>query len=119
MKRKADPKSDRLKIRFLRSLATEKEKQIRKSEILQTLTPPGDLLESLAKMVLLAAARDYVGRMLQDISGMKVLILDPQTVRFPLPSGPTPELDLAFSAAGSVTHRSYLGSLYPDSIPLN
>ncbi|XP_058103232.1 vacuolar protein sorting-associated protein 45 homolog [Magnolia sinica] len=31
-------------------------------------------------MVLFSAARDYVGRMLQDISGMKVLILDSQTV---------------------------------------
>ncbi|XP_077250276.1 vacuolar protein sorting-associated protein 45 homolog isoform X1 [Tasmannia lanceolata] len=31
-------------------------------------------------MVLISAARDYVGRMLQDISGMKVLILDNQTV---------------------------------------
>ncbi|CAK7346832.1 unnamed protein product [Dovyalis caffra] len=32
------------------------------------------------KMVLVSAARDYVNRMLQDISGMKVLILDSQTV---------------------------------------
>ncbi|ERN16923.1 vacuolar protein sorting-associated protein 45 homolog isoform X2 [Amborella trichopoda] len=31
-------------------------------------------------MVLISAARDYVTRMLQDISGMKVLILDSQTV---------------------------------------
>lgn len=31
-------------------------------------------------MVLVSAARDYINRMLQDISGMKVLILDPQTV---------------------------------------
>uniref|UniRef100_A0A2P2KR14 Vacuolar protein sorting-associated protein 45-like protein n=3 Tax=Rhizophora mucronata TaxID=61149 RepID=A0A2P2KR14_RHIMU len=31
-------------------------------------------------MVLVSAARDYVNRMLQDISGMKVLILDSQTV---------------------------------------
>ncbi|XP_038726291.1 vacuolar protein sorting-associated protein 45 homolog isoform X2 [Tripterygium wilfordii] len=31
-------------------------------------------------MVLVTAARDYVNRMLQDISGMKVLILDSQTV---------------------------------------
>ncbi|XP_038680056.1 vacuolar protein sorting-associated protein 45 homolog isoform X1 [Tripterygium wilfordii] len=32
------------------------------------------------KMVLVTAARDYVNRMLQDITGMKVLILDSQTV---------------------------------------
>ena len=31
-------------------------------------------------MVLTSSARDYVNRMLQDISGMKVLILDSQTV---------------------------------------
>ncbi|XP_052203205.1 vacuolar protein sorting-associated protein 45 homolog isoform X2 [Diospyros lotus] len=31
-------------------------------------------------MVLVSAARDYINRMLQDISGMKVLILDSQTV---------------------------------------
>ncbi|XP_043809263.1 vacuolar protein sorting-associated protein 45 homolog isoform X2 [Manihot esculenta] len=31
-------------------------------------------------MVLVAAVRDYINRMLQDISGMKVLILDSQTV---------------------------------------
>lgn len=31
-------------------------------------------------MVLITAVRDYVNRMLQDISGMKVLILDSQTV---------------------------------------
>ncbi|KAJ4965913.1 hypothetical protein NE237_017762 [Protea cynaroides] len=31
-------------------------------------------------MVLISAARDYITRMLQDISGMKVLILDSQTV---------------------------------------
>lgn len=31
-------------------------------------------------MVLVTAARDYINRMLQDISGMKVLILDSQTV---------------------------------------
>ncbi|KAJ7959245.1 vacuolar protein sorting 45 [Quillaja saponaria] len=31
-------------------------------------------------MVLISAARDYINRMLQDISGMKVLILDSQTV---------------------------------------
>ncbi|PIA26763.1 hypothetical protein AQUCO_08900016v1 [Aquilegia coerulea] len=31
-------------------------------------------------MVLISAARDYIARMLQDISGMKVLILDSQTV---------------------------------------
>ncbi|KAJ8648852.1 hypothetical protein MRB53_001875 [Persea americana] len=31
-------------------------------------------------MALTSAARDYIGRMLQDISGMKVLILDSQTV---------------------------------------
>ncbi|KAA8546526.1 hypothetical protein F0562_002735 [Nyssa sinensis] len=31
-------------------------------------------------MVLISAVRDYVNRMLQDISGMKVLILDSQTV---------------------------------------
>ncbi|KAL8171940.1 hypothetical protein V2J09_023744 [Rumex salicifolius] len=31
-------------------------------------------------MVVVAAARDYINRMLQDISGMKVLILDSQTV---------------------------------------
>ncbi|GLU18485.1 hypothetical protein SLE2022_347830 [Rubroshorea leprosula] len=30
-------------------------------------------------MVLVAAVRDYINRMLQDISGMKVLILDSQT----------------------------------------
>lgn len=34
----------------------------------------------LTKMVLVTAARDYINRMLQDISGMKVLILDSQTV---------------------------------------
>lgn len=32
-------------------------------------------------MVVVSAARDYVNRMLQDISGMKVLILDSHTVR--------------------------------------
>lgn len=32
------------------------------------------------KMVVISAARDYVNRMLQDISGMKVLILDSSTV---------------------------------------
>ncbi|KAJ8762971.1 hypothetical protein K2173_023100 [Erythroxylum novogranatense] len=31
-------------------------------------------------MVVVSAARDYINRMLQDISGMKVLILDSQTV---------------------------------------
>jgi hypothetical protein len=31
-------------------------------------------------MVLVSAARDYINRLLQDISGMKVLILDSQTV---------------------------------------
>ncbi|CAA7402333.1 unnamed protein product [Spirodela intermedia] len=31
-------------------------------------------------MVVVSVARDYVGRMLQDISGMKVLVLDSQTV---------------------------------------
>ncbi|KAK4747650.1 hypothetical protein SAY87_014236 [Trapa incisa] len=31
-------------------------------------------------MVLVSAARDYINRMLQDISGMKVLVLDSQTV---------------------------------------
>ncbi|KAG5612175.1 hypothetical protein H5410_023456 [Solanum commersonii] len=31
-------------------------------------------------MVLVAAVRDYINRMLQDISGMKVLILDSSTV---------------------------------------
>lgn len=31
-------------------------------------------------MVLISAVRDYINRMLQDISGMKVLILDPSTV---------------------------------------
>ncbi|KAF2291267.1 hypothetical protein GH714_021132 [Hevea brasiliensis] len=30
-------------------------------------------------MVLVSAVRDYINRMLQDISGMKVLVLDPQT----------------------------------------
>lgn len=33
-----------------------------------------------SKMVLVSAVRDYVNRMLQDISGMKVLVLDSQTV---------------------------------------
>ncbi|MCD7446618.1 vacuolar protein sorting-associated protein 45 [Datura stramonium] len=33
-------------------------------------------------MVLVAAVRDYINRMLQDISGMKVLILDSSTVSF-------------------------------------
>lgn len=33
-------------------------------------------------MVLVAAGRDYINRMLQDISGMKVLILDSSTVSF-------------------------------------
>ncbi|XP_021605093.1 vacuolar protein sorting-associated protein 45 homolog isoform X2 [Manihot esculenta] len=33
------------------------------------------------KMVLVSAVRDYINRMLQDISGMKMLILDSQTVR--------------------------------------
>lgn len=32
------------------------------------------------KMVLVSAVRDYISRMLQDISGMKVLILDSHTV---------------------------------------
>ena len=32
------------------------------------------------KMVLVSAVRDYINRMLQDISGMKVLILDSHTV---------------------------------------
>ncbi|KAG0500063.1 hypothetical protein HPP92_000135 [Vanilla planifolia] len=31
-------------------------------------------------MVLISVVREYIGRMLQDISGMKVLILDSQTV---------------------------------------
>lgn len=31
-------------------------------------------------MVLVTATRDYINRMLQDISGMKVLVLDSQTV---------------------------------------
>lgn len=34
----------------------------------------------IGKMVLVSSVRDYVNRMLQDISGMKVLILDSQTV---------------------------------------
>lgn len=33
-------------------------------------------------MVLIAVVRDYINRMLHDISGMKVLILDSQTVFF-------------------------------------
>ena len=32
-------------------------------------------------MVLITLVRDYIGRMLQDIPGMKVLILDSSTVR--------------------------------------
>lgn len=32
-------------------------------------------------MVLVTAVRDYINKMLQDISGMKVLILDSNTVR--------------------------------------
>jgi vacuolar protein sorting-associated protein 45 len=32
-------------------------------------------------MVLIPLVRDYIDRMLHDVSGMKVLILDPQTVR--------------------------------------
>ena len=31
-------------------------------------------------MVLISVVRDYINKMLQDISGMKVLILDSQTV---------------------------------------
>lgn len=31
-------------------------------------------------MVLVTSVRDYINRMLQDISGMKVLILDSETV---------------------------------------
>ena len=34
------------------------------------------------KMVLISVVRDYINRMLHDISGMKVLILDSQTVIF-------------------------------------
>lgn len=36
--------------------------------------------KKLKKMVLISAVRDYISRMLQDISGMKVLILDSHTV---------------------------------------
>lgn len=36
-------------------------------------------------MVLITLVRDYIDRMLHDIPGMKVLVLDPQTVRAPLP----------------------------------
>jgi len=32
-------------------------------------------------MVLVTSVRDYINRMLQDISGMKVLILDSETVK--------------------------------------
>uniref|UniRef100_A0ACD5YJR1 Uncharacterized protein n=1 Tax=Avena sativa TaxID=4498 RepID=A0ACD5YJR1_AVESA len=32
-------------------------------------------------MVLIPLVRDYIDRMLHDVSGMKVLVLDPQTVR--------------------------------------
>jgi hypothetical protein len=36
-------------------------------------------------MVLITLVRDYIDRMLHDIPGMKVLVLDPQTVRAPPP----------------------------------
>jgi hypothetical protein len=36
-------------------------------------------------MVLIPLVRDYIDRMLHDILGMKVLVLDPETVRaYPL-----------------------------------
>ena len=39
-------------------------------------------------MVLITLVRDYIDRMLHDIPGMKVLVLDPRTVRAPRPSPP-------------------------------
>lgn len=39
-------------------------------------------------MVLITLVRDYIDRMLHDIPGMKVLVLDPQTVRAPSPGRP-------------------------------
>lgn len=43
-------------------------------------------------MSLVTAVRDYINRMLQDISGMKVLILDSHTVR------PTPQIIRLFDS---------------------
>jgi vacuolar protein sorting-associated protein 45 len=40
-------------------------------------------------MVLIPLVRDYIDRMLHDVSGMKVLVLDPQTVRAS-PQNPSP-----------------------------
>jgi hypothetical protein len=46
-------------------------------------------------MVLITLVRDYIDRMLHDIPGMKVLVLDPQTVRAPPPPRETSQLRLA------------------------
>jgi hypothetical protein len=39
-------------------------------------------------MVLISLVRDYIDRMLHDIPGMKVLVLDPRTVRARFPEFP-------------------------------
>ena len=63
--------------------------QIRKSSTKQNSTPSSSSSSSIDQsrrsewtwnMVLISAVRDYINRMLQDISGMKVLILDSHTV---------------------------------------
>lgn len=41
----------------------------------------GEAGRSRVEMVLVTLVKEYVGKLLQDISGMKVLILDSQTVR--------------------------------------
>ena len=61
--------------------------RIRKSSTKQNSTPSSSSSidqscrsERTWNMVLISAVRDYINRMLQDISGMKVLILDSHTV---------------------------------------
>ena len=45
-------------------------------------------------MALVTSVRDYINRMLQDISGMKVLILDSETVKKSDKSSPIDNLGL-------------------------
>jgi hypothetical protein len=53
-------------------------------------TEPGDesaaAAAAVSAMVLIPLIRDYIDRMLHDIPGMKILVLDPETVRDLFPS---------------------------------
>lgn len=60
-------------------------------------------------MVLVSAVRDYINRMLQDISGMKVLILDSQTVSI---------VSVVYSQSELLQKEVFLVELV-DSIPLS